>query len=73
MATAAQAISFPATAVNRLRKHSTIGVDRIEIDVQLAPPTSSVLVHDDEVPIDGKRMRVRKLGVEQLRQPWTVS
>jgi glycerophosphoryl diester phosphodiesterase len=59
---------FPGNSRQSIEKALAIGVDRIEIDVQLGTANQLVLVHDDEVRIDGKRMRVRKLGVEQLRQ-----
>lgn len=58
---------FPGNSRMSLEKALELGVDRIEIDVQVASGDQLVLVHDDEVLIEGRKVRLRKLTVEQIR------
>jgi glycerophosphoryl diester phosphodiesterase len=58
---------FPGNSLSSIQKALEIGVDRIEIDVQVAANRRLVLVHDDEVKIDGHRERVKDLTVDRLR------
>jgi glycerophosphoryl diester phosphodiesterase len=58
---------FPGNSLSSIQKALEIGVDRIEVDVQVAANRRLVLVHDDEVKIDGRHERVKNLSVDRLR------
>lgn len=45
-----------------------IGVDRLECDVRLAADGALVLVHDEAVPVAGRRRRVRDATTGELRE-----
>jgi glycerophosphoryl diester phosphodiesterase len=59
---------YPGNSLRSIEKALEIGVDRVEIDVQRAAGDRLVLVHDDAVPIDGRKHRVNRLTVDQLRE-----
>jgi glycerophosphoryl diester phosphodiesterase len=58
---------FPGNSRQSIEKALEIGVDRVEIDVQRAARDQLVLVHDDEVRIDGRMVRVRTLAPDDIR------
>lgn len=58
---------FPGNSRQSIEKALEIGVDRVEIDVQRAARDQLVLVHDDEVRINGKKVRVRTLEPADIR------
>jgi glycerophosphoryl diester phosphodiesterase len=58
---------FPGNSLQSIEKAIELGVDRIEIDVQLAANGELVLCHDDDVIIDGRKRPVRELSVESVR------
>src|SRR5215207_7005250 len=58
---------YPGNSLRSIQKALEIGVDRVEVDVQVAADRELVLVHDDEVQIEGRRKRVKSMTVEQLR------
>ena len=58
---------YPGNSRQSIEKALELGVDRVEIDVQRAGGDQIVLVHNEAVMIDGKRHRVRNLGVDALR------
>jgi glycerophosphoryl diester phosphodiesterase len=59
---------FPGNSRQSIEKALELGVDRIEFDVQPADGDQIVLVHDDDIKIDGKRLRIRNLTVDEIRQ-----
>jgi glycerophosphoryl diester phosphodiesterase len=58
---------YPGNSRKSVEKALELGVDRIEIDVQVAAGDQLVLIHDDVVRFGGKKTRVNQLTVEQLR------
>ena len=58
---------YPGNSRKSVEKALELGVDRIEIDVQVAAGDKLVLIHDDVVRCGGETTRVNRLSVEQLR------
>lgn len=58
---------YPGNSRQSVEKALEIGVDRIEIDVQVAAGDQLVLIHDDVAAINGKKVNVRDLTVDDLR------
>jgi glycerophosphoryl diester phosphodiesterase len=58
---------YPGNSRKSVEKALELGVDRIEIDVQVAAGDQLVLIHDDVVRFGGKKTRVSRLSVDQLR------
>ena len=58
---------YPGNSRRSVEKALELGVDRIEVDVQVAAGDQLVLIHDDVVQFGGKKTRVMRLSVEQLR------
>ncbi len=59
---------FPGNSRQSVEKGLELGVDRIEIDVQVAGDGSLVLLHDEHAHLYGKRYAVRQLTREQLSE-----
>jgi glycerophosphoryl diester phosphodiesterase len=59
---------FPGNSRASVEKALQLGVDRIEIDVQVAGDGTLVLVHDEHVPIHGRRTPLRQLGLSDLAE-----
>lgn len=59
---------FPGNSRQSIEKALDIGVDRVEIDVQAAAHGQLVLVHNDEIRVDGKSVRVRSLRADHIRE-----
>jgi glycerophosphoryl diester phosphodiesterase len=58
---------YPGNSLLSIEKALELGVDRIEIDVQRAAGEQLVLVHDDDIEVDGTKRRVRDMSVDELR------
>ena len=58
---------YPGNSLQSIEKALELGVDRIEIDVQRAASDQLVLIHDDEITVDGRTRRVRDMPVDELR------
>ncbi|MGI8865377.1 MAG: glycerophosphodiester phosphodiesterase [Rubrobacteraceae bacterium] len=59
---------YPGNSLQSLRKAMEFGVDRIEIDIQMAADGTLVLCHDDELAIEGTRRPVQKLPLDTIRE-----
>ncbi|HEX3302479.1 MAG TPA: glycerophosphodiester phosphodiesterase [Thermomicrobiales bacterium] len=59
---------YPGNSRPSIEKALELGVDRIEFDVQRAAGDQIVLVHDDDIWIDGKRHRIHNLAVNEIRR-----
>ncbi|HQY31943.1 MAG TPA: glycerophosphodiester phosphodiesterase, partial [Thermomicrobiales bacterium] len=59
---------YPGNSRKAVQKGLDLGVDRIEIDVQIAGDGNLVLLHDDVIRFEGKRRPVRQLTLGQLRE-----
>ncbi len=57
---------FPGNSRASVEKAIELGVDRIEIDVQIAGDGSLVLVHDEHVRIGKRSVPVRSLNRDQI-------
>lgn len=58
---------FPGNSLSSLRKGMELGVDRIEVDVQIARDGELVLCHDNELVVGGEKRRVRELPLAVIR------
>ena len=58
---------FPGNSKQSIEKALELGVDRIELDVQLAADGELVLCHDDDLEINGRKRPVRELPVGAVR------
>jgi glycerophosphoryl diester phosphodiesterase len=58
---------YPGNSLQSIEKALELGVDRIEVDIQRAAGDQLVLVHDDEITVDGRKRRIRDMSVEELR------
>jgi glycerophosphoryl diester phosphodiesterase len=58
---------YPGNSLQSIEKALELGVDRIEVDVQRAAGNQLVLIHDDEITVDGGKRRVRDMSVDELR------
>lgn len=58
---------YPGNSLQSIEKALGLGVDRIEIDIQRAAGDQIVLVHDDELTVDGCTRRVQDMSVDELR------
>jgi glycerophosphoryl diester phosphodiesterase len=59
---------YPGNSQMAIEKAIEIGVDRVEIDVQVAGDGSLVLVHDEHVLRFGKRVSIRQLSRAQIAE-----
>jgi glycerophosphoryl diester phosphodiesterase len=59
---------YPANTELSFRKALELGVDRIECDLTGDTDRKLFLVHDQVIEIEGKRQKVRRLSLEQIRQ-----
>ena len=59
---------YPANTELSFRKALELGVDRIECDLTGDTDRKLFLVHDQVIEIEGKRQKVRRLTLEQIRQ-----
>lgn len=58
---------FPGNSQRSIAKAIELGVDRVEIDVQLSVDGTLVLCHDDELFVDGRKRVIRSLSVADIR------
>ncbi|HEY8445754.1 MAG TPA: glycerophosphodiester phosphodiesterase [Thermomicrobiales bacterium] len=58
---------FPGNSRSAIEKALEIGVDRIEIDVQISADGDLVLVHDERLNIRGRKTPVDEITTRQLR------
>ena len=58
---------FPGNSRSSLLKAVALGVDRIEVDVQIVADGTLVLCHDDDLVIDGRKRSVRHLSLDTVR------
>jgi glycerophosphoryl diester phosphodiesterase len=58
---------FPGNSQESIEQALKIGVDRIEIDVQLSADGDLVLVHDERLDISGRKVPIDEIATRQLR------
>lgn len=59
---------YPGNSLQSIEKALELGVDRIEVDVQVAGDGSLLLVHDEHVRRFGKRVPLRQLTRDQVAE-----
>ena len=59
---------FPGNSRRSVEKALELGVDRVEIDVQVAGDGTLILVHDDQVTLHGRKRSVRQLALSELQE-----
>lgn len=58
---------YPGNSRESIEQALKIGVDRIEIDVQLSADGDLVLVHDERLDISGRKTPIDEISTRQLR------
>lgn len=58
---------YPGNSRESIEQALKIGVDRIEIDVQLSADSDLVLVHDERLDISGRKVPIDEISTRQLR------